>query len=76
MKSVRVPAAKQAAFSGFSWVFRIVHISKEVSCPQLGQETGISADSEGFQVGPDSDRFWTELGSEELQTEADLEDAI
>ena len=54
----------------------MVHISKEVSCPQLGQETGISADSEGFQVGPDSDRFWTELGSEELQTEADLEDAI
>ena len=30
----------------------MVQISKEVSCPQLGQETGISVDSEGFQVGP------------------------
>lgn len=52
MKSVRVPAARLAAFSGLSCALSTVQISKEVSCPQLGQETGISVDSEGFQVGP------------------------
>lgn len=52
VKSVRVPAARLAAFSGLSCALSMVQISKEVSCPQLGQETGISLDSEGFQVGP------------------------
>ena len=52
MKSVRAPAARLAAFLGLSCALSTVQISKEVSCPQLGQETGISVDSEGFQVGP------------------------